>query len=191
MKKNIITTVKIFLVITVFVGIIYPLLITGISFLIFPYQSNGSILTADGKVIGSELIGQKFTSEKYFWSRPSAIDYNPYPSGASNLAPTSAKLKKLYEERKACFAKSNFINNPEIIPHEMLFASASGVDPHISPQSAYLQVNRISNARKFNGTQMDELIKLISRVIENPQIDILGESRINVLILNMGLDKIK
>ena len=191
MKKNIITSVKVFVVMTVLVGVIYPLLITGISYLLFPDQANGSIIVENGKVIGSKLIGQKFISEKYFWSRPSAIDYNPFPSGASNLAPTSTKLKNLYENRKVIFAKNNFIVNPESIPNEMLFASGSGVDPHISPESAYFQVNRISKARKFNHTRNEELIKLITRIIENPQISILGESRINVLMLNMELDKLK
>ncbi len=191
MKKNIITSVKIFLIMTLLVGIIYPLFISGISLLIFSNQAEGSIIKADGKIIGSKLIGQKFISDKYFWSRPSAIDYNPYPSGASNLAPTSAKLKELYKNRKEIFARSNFVKNLKIIPNEMLFASGSGVDPHISLQSTLLQVDRISNIRNFNKTQKEELIKLIATFIENPQLGFLGESRINVLMLNMELDKIK
>ena len=191
MKKNIIVSLKIFLIMALLVGIIYPLFIYGISQLIFPNQAEGSIIKVGGKIIGSKLIGQKFNSDKYFWSRPSAIDYNPNPSGASNLSPTSAKLKRLYEERKGIFTRSNFIQKTKTIPNEMLFASGSGVDPHISPQSAFLQVNRISNSRMFNKTQKEELIKLITAFIEKPQIGFLGEYRINVLMLNLELDKIK
>ncbi len=191
MKKKILTTIKLFLVLTLLVGIIYPLFISAISMLFFSHQADGSMLSLDGKIVGSKLIGQKFTSDKYFWSRPSAIDYNPFPSGASNLAPTSAKLKQLYVNRKENFAKSNFIKNSSLIPNEMLFASGSGVDPDITPESAFLQVDRICNSRNFNTTQKEELIKLIAKIIENPQIGFLGESRINVLMLNMELDKIK
>ena len=172
-------------------GVIYPMLITGISDLIFRTKAEGSIIREGNKIIGSKLIGQKFISDKYFWSRPSSIDYNPFPSGASNLSPTSAKLLKLFNGRKEIFNKRNFVNDRDVIPNEMLFASASGVDPDISPQSAYMQVNRISEARKFSPIQKEKLINLIGGSIENPQIGFLGENRINVLLLNLELDRIK
>jgi potassium-transporting ATPase KdpC subunit len=191
MGKKILTSIKLFLVLTLLAGIIYPLIISAISIFLFPNQANGSMITLNGKIVGSKLIGQKFVTEKYFWSRPSAIDYNPFPSGASNLAPTSAALKNLYETRKETFAKSNLIKNSKMIPNEMLFASGSGVDPDITPEAAFLQVERICNFRKFSVTQKNELIRTINQLIENSQIGFLGERRINVLLLNMELDKIK
>jgi K+-transporting ATPase ATPase C chain len=99
MKKQLLITIKYFVAITIVTGLIYPLFITLISIIVFPGKASGSMIEKDGKVIGSELIGQKFESDKYFWSRPSAIDYNPMPSGGSNLGPTSAALKKSYDDR--------------------------------------------------------------------------------------------
>lgn len=191
MKKNILTAAKVLLMMTLLLGMIYPLLITGISLLIFPYQAGGSIIKVNQKIVGSELIGQKFITDKYFWSRPSVIDYNPYPSGASNLALTSKKLKEIYEKRKKIFAERNFIHDPAIIPNEMLFASGSGVDPHISTQSALLQVERVAKFRKFNKIQTEKLVKLIHKLTEKSQLYFLGDSIVNVLDLNMEMDRIK
>ena len=142
-------------------------------------------------IIGSELIGQQFDSTIYFSSRPSAIGYSPIPSGASNLGPTSSKLLALVDERKALFLENNQLDANTEIPSEMLFASASGLDPHISPEAADLQTNRIAKARSFSPVQRQKLKLLVEKLSEKPQLNLLGESRINVLLLNIQLDELK
>jgi potassium-transporting ATPase KdpC subunit len=191
MKTQILISLKIFAVLTVLCGIIYPLFITGIAQVVFPKQANGSLIVQDNKVIGSELIGQKFDSIIYFSSRPSATDYNPMPSGGSNFGPTSSKLKQLVADRTAQWIKSNPTTESEKIPSEMLLASASGLDPHISPKAALLQVDRIVKARKFSDQQKQKLLKIVTEQTESPQFSFLGETRINVLTLNIALDKLK
>ncbi len=188
MKTQLIIAIKIFAVLTVLCGVIYPLLITGIALSAFPNKANGSLIVFDNKTVGSELIGQKFDSASYFQSRPSAVDYNPLPSGGSNLGPTSEKLKEQVAVRAEQWAKSNPAVSAEKIPSEMLFASASGLDPHISPQAALFQVERVASARNLNSEQKQQLVKLVNDLSEKPQFSLLGESRINVLKLNLALD---
>jgi K+-transporting ATPase ATPase C chain len=190
MKTQLIISIKIFAVLTVLCGIIYPLFITSVAQFVFPTKANGSLIIQDNKVIGSELIGQKFESEIYFWSRPSATDYNTLPSGGSNLGPTSSKLKQMLADRSAQFARINQLSDSETIPSEMLMASASGLDPHISPEAAMLQVGRIAKARQFNEQQRQQLEKIIADQTESPQFSFLGETRINVLKLNLALDRL-
>jgi K+-transporting ATPase ATPase C chain len=190
MKTQLIISIKIFAVLTVLCGIAYPLLVTGVAQLAFPKQANGSLIVRDNKVVGSELIGQKFDQKNYFWSRPSATDYNAMPSGGSNLGPSSEKLKQLVADRTTKWNSSNPTTGTEPIPSEMLLTSASGLDPHISPKAALLQVNRISNARQFSNEQKQQVVKMITEMTEFPQFSILGESRINVLDLNLALDKL-
>ena len=185
------TSIKALLVYTVVTGFIYTLFITIISQTLFREKANGSLIMKDNKVIGSKIIGQKFDDEKYFWSRPSAIDYNPMPSGGSNHGPTSKILKKQVYERRFIFTKKNLLSETATIPTEMLFASASGVDPHISPGAAYLQIERICRSRNFSATQKKKLINLVIDKTELPQLGFLGEKRINVLLLNIELDNIK
>jgi potassium-transporting ATPase KdpC subunit len=187
--KTFIISIKIFLFFTVLTGVIYPLFVTGIAQIVFPAKANGSLIVKDNKVIGSELIGQQFDSAIYFSSRPSAVSYNPLPSGGSNYGLTNAKLKNLVSERKRQFTAFNELDSSAEIPSEMFFASASGLDPHISPQAALLQVNRIAKARNFNSLQKNHLFELIHIETEHPQYGILGEERINVLKLNIELDK--
>ena len=189
--KTIIISVRIFLFFTILTGILYPLFMTGLAQLCFPYEANGSLIRKDGKIIGSELIGQKFGSNIYFWSRPSAIGYNPVPSGASNYGPTSDTLKKLVTARHILFANENSITDMTVIPAEMVFASGSGLDPHISPQAALLQVDRVSSTRNFDSCQKQRLLQRIKDLTESPQFLVLGEKRINVLLLNLELDRIK
>jgi K+-transporting ATPase ATPase C chain len=189
MRKQLLITLKYFVAITIVTGLIYPFVITLISILVFPGKAAGSLIEKDGKIIGSELIGQKFESDKYFWSRPSAIDYNPAPSSGTNLGPTSAKLKQLYEDRKKIFIEKNMINDASAIPNEMFFASASGVDPHISPLSAILQVERVAKTRNFDQSKKEKLIQLIDSLTEKPQFGFLGNSVVNTLLLNLELDK--
>lgn len=190
MKAQIIISIKIFALFTVLCGIAYPLFITGIAQLAFPEKANGSLIIQDKKIIGSELIGQKFDNEIYFWSRPSATDYSSMPSGGSNYGPTSSKLKQLVADRTAQWIKSNPTSDPEKIPSEMLLASASGLDPHISPKAALLQVDRIVKVRNLDDSQRQQLLKSISELSEAPQFAFLGENRINVLALNLQLDKL-
>jgi potassium-transporting ATPase KdpC subunit len=189
--KTLIISLKMFLFLTIVTGIIYPLLITGIAQIVFPYKANGSLLVKDHKLIGSELIGQQFDSAIYFSSRPSAVSYNPLPSGGSNYGLTNARLKNLFAERKKQFIAFNRIDSHTAIPSEMLFASASGLDPHISPQSAFLQVDRVVKARNFNTVQRRQLVKCMDDLTETPQFLCLGEERINVLLLNLRTDTIR
>jgi potassium-transporting ATPase KdpC subunit len=189
--KALIISLKIFLFFTLLTGIIYPLFITGIAQLIFPFTSNGSLITRDTKIIGSELIGQQFDSAIYFSSRPSAISYNPLPSGGSNYGLTNSKLKNLVTDRRNKFIVSNDLDSLAEIPSEMLFASASGLDPHISPEAALMQVDRISKARKFNSNQKKMLTDFLKKNTELPQLLCLGDERVNVLKLNIELDRIK
>jgi potassium-transporting ATPase KdpC subunit len=189
MKTQTIIALKFLVVMIILTGIIYPVFMTGVAQITFPVKANGSLIMKDGKIIGSELIGQKLDSSIYFWSRPSAIDYNPIPSGASNLGPTSKVLKKQVTDRRILFASQNSITDTMAIPKEMIFASASGLDPHISPEAALMQVDRIAKVRNFSDTQKQKLMQSIKSLTEAPQFLCLGEKRINVLVLNLELNK--
>jgi potassium-transporting ATPase KdpC subunit len=189
--KQILIALKFLLIMTVLTGIIYPVAMTGIAQICFPSKANGSLIIRDGKPIGSELIGQKFDSTVYFWPRPSASDYNPVPSAASNYGPTSDTLKKLVTMRRARFAEMNSIPHAMSVPKEMVFASGSGLDPHISPEAASMQAARVIKARHFNSKQEEKLLKTIKDLTEGPQFLFLGESRINLLKLNLAADKIQ
>jgi K+-transporting ATPase ATPase C chain len=190
MKAQTKIALKFLLVMTILTGIIYPLVMTGLAQLTYPSKANGSMIMKDGKVIGSELIGQKFDSSIYFSSRPSATGYNPIPSGGSNYGPTSDTLKKQVAARRILFAKMNSITDVLTIPKEMIFASGSGLDPHISPEAALMQVDRISQSRHFDNARKEKLLKSIKDITEGAQFFFLGEPRINVLVLNLELDKI-
>lgn len=188
--KTLITSIRILLFFTILTGIVYPLFVTGIVQIAFRDKANGSLIVQGNKTIGSELIGQQFDSTIYFSSRPSAITYNPLPSGGSNHGLTNLKLKRAVEERKLSFIRLNQLDGLTNIPSEMLFASASGLDPHISPNAALLQVDRIVAARKLSSVQRRLLIETIGKLTEKPQFSILGEERINVLNINIELDKL-
>jgi K+-transporting ATPase ATPase C chain len=189
--KQIWPALKIFLILTLLTGIVYPLVVTGIAQLFFPRQAQGSLVSVGGKVVGSSLIGQKFTDPRYFQPRPSAVDYNPLPSGGSNLGPTSAQLKAQVVLLQDSLAVANGKPAAEI-PPDLLFASGSGLDPHISPKAAFFQVDRIARAHNWAsieaGSQM--LRKLITAHIEKPDLNFLGEPRVNVLLLNIAMDSL-
>lgn len=189
MKKILLSSIKVLVLMTIITGFIYPLLITAAGLLFFNQKAEGSIIYAGGKAVGSVLIGQQFVEEKYFHSRPSAIAFNPLPSGGSNLGPTSKALRDSVKNRGKIFLAENI--SASIIPVEMLFASGSGVDPHISPESAFLQIDRIAKARNFNEDLKNKLIYLTKESIEKRQFGFLGEERINVLLLNIQLDKLR
>lgn len=188
--KTIITSLKIFLFFTLLTGLAYPLLITGIAQIAFTAKANGSLIIKDNVTIGSKLIGQQFDSDKYFTSRPSYALYNPLPSGGSNYSLTNKRLKVLVAQRKHNFIIFNHIDSLKAIPSEMLFASSSGVDPHISPEAAMLQVDRVVKTRNFSDLQKQKLLEIIKAVTELPQLSCFGEKRINVLNLNLELDNL-
>jgi K+-transporting ATPase ATPase C chain len=179
---------KINLFITLLVGVAYPLAITGICQIVFPHQANGSLIMDGGRVIGSELIGQNFTRPEYFQPRPSAAGadgYDATSSGGSNYGPTNQKLIDRVRASVEKFRKEN----PDYvgpIPADLLTASASGLDPHISPSSALAQAPRIAKSR---GTSADQIRQLIAQFTKNPDLGFLGEPRVNVLKLNMALDR--
>ena len=187
--KTILISLKIFLFFTILTGIIYPLFVTGIAQVIFPVKANGSLIEFDNRTVGSKFIGQQFDSAKYFTSRPSAVSYNPLPSGGSNYGLTNVKLKYLVAERRIHFIAFNQLDSLTDVPSEMLFASASGLDPHISQKAALLQVDRVAQAHKFNTVQKQYLIQSIKDLTEQPQFLFIGEERVNVLILNLELNK--
>ena len=178
--KTLIQSLRIYIVLTLLTGIVYPFAMTGIAQLFFPRQANGSRIIANGKLIGSELLAQKFESLRYFWPRPSAGDYATVPSGASNKGPTSTDLKKAIDERRKKF-KAN-------APVDLLTASGSGLDPHISPEAARLQIPRVAAARNV---LIDKISALVDQAIEPPQFGFLGEPRVNVLRLNLALDNLR
>jgi K+-transporting ATPase ATPase C chain len=188
MKNKIILSFKMLLLMTLLTGIIYPLFITLFAQLFFSDKANGSLYIRDDKVRGSFLIGQNFSDNIYFHSRPSSIDYNPMPSGGSNLSPTSKLLFQQFQERERNFDFNNKLDASKQIPSEMLFASASGVDPDISKEAAYLQVPRIARARNLNNNAAIGIYKLIDEITIRPDLRVFGKERVNVLKLNIALD---
>lgn len=188
-KSAIFPALRIFIVLAVITGVIYPLAVTLVAQVLFPLQANGSLITADDRIIGSELIGQNYNDDpNYFWGRPSATGYNPLPSGGSNQGPTNAALQQAIAEREQAFREANGVAPAIPIPPEMVTASASGLDPHISPESARLQIDRIAEAR---GIEREQIADLVNANIEAPQLGIFGEPRVNVLRLNLALDQLQ
>lgn len=178
MRKHFITSIKTLGVLTLLLGVFYPLAITLVAQAFFYKQANGSLIEHGGRVVGSSLLAQKTVSEDYFWPRPSASDYGAVPSGASNLGPTSKALKQAVEERKQ-----------KGLSHELLFASGSGLDPHISMHAALSQVPRIVQSRQLSETDHRKVIDLIQKSQERRDFGIFGDPRINVLLLNIKMDK--
>jgi potassium-transporting ATPase KdpC subunit len=172
---------------TVITGIVYPLAVTGAAQLLFPHAANGSVIERDGKAYGSELIGQEFDDPKYFWSRPSAtvpFADNPSASGASNLGPNNTTLGDAVKQRVAALRSAD-PGNAEAVPIDLVTASGSGLDPHISPAAARYQVARVARARAMAEA---DVVNLVSRASEGRTFGVLGEARVNVLQLNLLLD---
>jgi K+-transporting ATPase ATPase C chain len=191
MKKSILTSMRMLTVMTLMTGVAYPLVITLVAQLLFQQKSTGSFIKHDTTIVGSELIGQKFQSDRYFWPRPSAVNYNPVSSGATNFGPTSDTLRKVVEERKKDFLRGNGLAETTVVPADMLFASGSGIDPHISPQSAFLQVERVARVRGYSSERKAVLEKLVRSNIEGPEFRLFGMARVNVLELNLALDDLR
>jgi len=187
MKTLIRPAVTLFILLSVITGLIYPLLVTGISQALFPEQAAGSLIERDGKRVGSRLIGQPFTDPKYFWGRPSATGpypYNAAASGGSNLGPLNPALKEAVESRVKALRIAD-PGNAAPVPVDLVTASASGLDPHISPAAAEYQVMRVARAR---GLAPETVRNLVTQQTENRQWGIFGEPRVNVLELNLALD---
>lgn len=191
MKKLIIQSVRQTLLWTVVTGVMYPVVITVIAQVAFNKQANGDLVVRDGKIVGSALLAQQFTGTNYFWPRPSACGYGTGPSGivassGSNLGPTSGPLQTNVMNNVAAFISGNNLPTDTVVPADMVFASASGLDPHISPEAARLQVARVAASRGLNE---DKVRTLVERFIESPQWGFLGQARVNVLLLNVALDE--
>lgn len=187
MKKYLLPSLKLTVVMIILCAVLYPLLIAGVSRLA-PGQGKGETVSVNGKVVGYANVGQKFTEDKYFWGRPSAVDYNAAGSAGSNKGPSNADYLQVVKDRIDSF----MVHNPGItkgeIPAEMVTASGSGLDPHISPASAKIQVKRIAAVRNFDEMK---LLNLIDRQTEAPLAGMMGPSKINVLKLNVALDSMK
>ena len=189
MKTLIRPALTLFILLSLITGLIYPLLVTGIGQALFPKQAAGSLIERDGKRVGSRLIGQNFTDPKYFWGRPSAT--SPYPNNAaassgSNLGPLNPTLKEAVEARIKTLREAD-PGNTTPIPVDLVTASASGLDPHISPAAAEYQVARVARAR---GLAPETVRNLVAMRTENRQWGIFGEPRVNVLELNLALDRL-
>ena len=188
MWQQLLPGLRMTLVMTVLTGLIYPLAVTGLCQLLFPDKANGSLIAVNGQVVGSELIGQNFTKPEYFQPRPSAAGndgYDATASGGSNLGPTNKKLIDRVQASADKFHKDNPAYSGAI-PADLLTASGSGLDPHISPASAGAQAERVAKAR---GVSLDHIRALIASHTEGRDLGFLGEPRVNVLLLNLALDQ--
>jgi len=190
MLKEIRPAVVSFLLLTLLTGIAYPLMVTGVSQVVMPDKANGSMIMKDGKPVGSSLIGQSFSDPKYFWGRPSAtspMPNNPTSSGGSNLGPTNPALMDAVKGRVQALRDAD-PGNQQPVPVDLVTASASGLDPHISPAAANYQLARVARVRKLSP---DVVGKLVAEHTEGRQFGILGEPRVNVLELNLALDAVR
>jgi len=187
MRAQLRPALVILVALTFVTGVAYPLLVTGVAQAVFPSQAQGSLITKDGKLVGSALIGQSFDDPKYFWGRPSATSpfpYNAASSSGSNLSPTNPDLVKAVQARVEALRAAD-PGNTAPVPVDLVTASGSGLDPHISPAAALYQVSRVAKARKLDP---ERVVQLVAQHTEGRWLGLLGEPRVNVLALNLALD---
>jgi K+-transporting ATPase ATPase C chain len=190
--KSFITALRVFGLLSLLTGVLYPLLITGLTQFGWASQAHGSpVRNAEGQIVGSKLLAQEFKSPRYFWPRPSAGNFATVASGASNLGPTSDALRQAINDRAIALRQAHGLVADASVPEELLQTSGSGLDPHISPEAAEFQIKRVCEARNFTPAQSQQVTTLVHQLSEPPQLDFLGEARVNVLMLNMELDAIK
>ena len=187
MKTQLRPALTIFALLTIVTGVIYPFAVTSISQIVFPNQSNGRLIVVDGQTYGSEMIGQQFDDPKYFWGRLSAIGYDASTSSGSNYGPMNPALIEAVQARIDAL-KAADPDNALPIPVDLVTASGSGLDPHISVAAALYQVSRVASSRGLNEA---DVVALINQITEGRQLGIFGEPRVNVLLLNLALDGIK
>ena len=190
MKELLRPAISLFVLLSIVTGVFYPLLVTGVARLAFPAAASGSLIVREGKPIGSELIGQNFTEPKHFWGRPSATAPQPYNAAASsgsNLGPLNPALAAAVKARIEALRAAD-PGNPRPVPIDLVTASASGLDPHISPAAADYQVERVARSRQLDPQTVRQLIAQYS---EGPDLGVFGETRVHVLRLNLALDAIK
>ena len=188
MKEHLRPALTMLLALTLLTGVVYPLIVTGLAQIIFPQQANGSLVVRAGKVIGSELIGQYFDEPKYFWGRPSATSpfpYNAAASSGSNLGPTNPALIEAVKMRVAALRAAD-PGNEAPVPVDLVTASGSGLDPHISPAAALYQARRVARVRGLKESLVEDLVWQFT---QGRQFGFLGEPRVNVLKLNLALDE--
>lgn len=185
MLKEIKISGLLLLVMVTITGVIYPLIINNVAKVAFPEKAAGSLMENDGKIIGSSLIGQQFTKSEYFHPRPSSVEYNAMASGGSNLSQGDPKLHENIEARLKAFSDAN---SGKKVPEDLLMASGSGLDPHISVEAAMFQVARVAKARKIDSVEVESLV---NSYIEWRFLGIFGAPRVNVLFLNLALDRKK
>lgn len=185
--KTLIQATLMLVVMTVLCGVLYPATVTVLAQLIWPAKANGSLVFNKDQVVGSALIGQHFSSDRYFWGRPSASDYGTVPSAASNLGPTSKVLKEAIAQRRAAVALAHHVTADQV-PDDLVTASASGLDPHILLSTARFQLDRVMRARGWDLARKPQFLALIDAHTQNPLWGVFGVASVNVLALNRALD---
>ena len=188
MRRQLLPALRLLAVLTVVLGVLYPLAITGVGQALFSHQADGSIVTVDGEAVGSSLVGQVFTGDEYFESRPSAAGdgYDATASAASNLGPNNPDLLATVEERAVAYRERNGLAADAEVPVDAVTASGSGLDPHISVANARLQAERVAEAR---GLPVDDVLALVDEHTDGRTLGFLGEAGVNVLELNLALDR--
>lgn len=188
MRRIFFIALRLFLLMTFITGLLYPLAVIGLATTLFPKASRGSLVTRKGEVVGSSLLAQNFDSPVYFWPRPSACGYGTMPSGASNLGPTSKTLRVQIAGRIRSWEAATATDG--VLFPEMISASGSGLDPHISPAAARAQLAGIAKARRWDQKQMEAARQVLGEFTERPLFGFIGQARVNIFLLNLAIDEI-